>query len=650
MKQYGFKVRIDQKELTCFYITEVSTAEKHIQKLLESPAKIFGFDIETGKKKGFEDDKAAGLDPYRSFPSLLQFYDPVTTTCRMFDTKLLPLKMFQPVFDAKRVIAHNALFDQQHMMHGGIKNLKFDDSMIMYTAVKCAEYASIEEEERQLEHEWEAHEGEGSAVDWFTKKERYGALLRTITAKILGIRVDKELQTSDWTSRPLSRQQILYAAQDSWATYECGRLLAAKIRQLGLTKVYELNREALYPVCRMILNGCEIDVEQHLKNCDQWAKEKDELHIKILKIFGGDANVRSTVQISQWLEKNLPLKYQQIWPRSEKTGRMKSDAHTLDEFKHLSFVEPLLEYKWREKVLNTYGHSLIDKICPVTKRLHGGYTLLYTATGRLSSRNPNMQNMPRSPTSEELKKDPNLVDIRKIFRAPRYSRIIGADYNQIELRTAAELSRDPAMLRAYREGHDLHAITASRIRGCPIDRVSKADRQLAKSLNFGLLFGLGAIGLVNYSRWNYGVSIELKQAYSYCAEFFKLYAGYADWQKSVRDDALNTGYTRTKLGKLRKLQPELSYTRSVNTPVQGSAAEVVLRALCNLDRALEGTDAKIINIVHDEILVEVPKESVKEVSLVINTEMQRAMKTIFPQATMNNLVNVQVGKTWAEAH
>jgi len=647
MKQSGFKVSIGDKELTCFYITESSAAIPAINKLCNSPVKTLGFDIETGKKKGFEDDPVAGLDPYRSFPSLLQFYDPATSKCYMFDTKLLPLKMFQPIFTAKRVIAHNAIFDLQHMIHGGLKDLKFDDSMMLYSAVRAAEYASLEEEEAQLEQEWEAHEGEGQALDWLNKGERYGASLRTVVAKLLGIRVDKELQTSDWTNRPLSREQILYAAQDSWTTWEVGRILFERARSNNLAKVYTLNREALHPIAHMILNGCEIDAAAHRKNIKKWREEKDALHIQVLKIFGGDANIRSTTQISNWLEKNLPLKYQQTWPRSEKTGRMKSDARTLDMFKHLAFVEPLLEYKWREKVLNTYGQSLLDKISPVTGRLHGSFTLLYTATGRLSSRNPNLQNMPRSPTPEE--KEQGAVDIREIFRARQGYKLIGADYNQIELRTAAELSRDPAMLRAYINGHDLHAVTASRIRGCSLDRVSKADRQLAKSLNFGLLFGLGARGLVEYARWNYGVQLELKQAYGYYRDFFTLYAGYAGWQKTRRDIAMAEGYTWTKLGKFRKLPPEKAFTRAVNHPVQGSAAEVVIKALCNIHKVLPDY-AKMINVVHDEILIECPDSKVKEVSAIMHHEMEEAMKFVFPKATMNKLIELKSGQSWAEAH
>lgn len=632
-KQIGFKISLGEKELNCFYLTEPATAERYIQKLLEKSTPCIGCDLETGKKKGFENDPVSGLCPYRSFISLAQFYDGLDTVY-LFDTKLLPVKILQPIFTEKRVVAHNSIFDQQHLMLAGLTNLKFDCSMIAYNIVRCAEYASLEEEEQELENDYA--EGEGQACDWLNKGERHGASLRTVTAKLLNIRVEKEHQTSNWSDRPLSKDQLLYGAGDSYFTFEVGRILSNKIIDLGLSRVYSLNRSALTPVCQMILNGCAIDAEKHAKDCKKWATRKDQLQVQLLKILGNNANLRSIPQVSRWLEKTLPIKYQHKWPRSEKTGYLKTDARTLTLYSHLDFVAPMLEFKKLEKLLNTYGLTLLERINPVTRRLHGSFTLGYTSTGRLSSRSPNLQNLPRE------------TDIRGIFRASYGNELLGADYGQIELRVAAELSKDRVMLQAYKTGEDLHALTASKITGKRIDKVSKEDRQLAKSLNFGLLFGLGAKGLVDYANWNYGVKLELSTAYEYYKTFFDTYSGYESWQKEKRAECERFGTTSTRLGKLRRLQRNKGYTRSVNHPVQGSAAEVVITALSNIYGQLKHGRAKIINLVHDEILVECPRDEVPLVSQVIKEGMEAAMLKLFPKASLNKLVEVKQGLTWAD--
>ena len=639
-KNNKFAFRFAGSVLNCVYVSTLSLAEKAIARLIERSESVLGFDIETGRKTNYLNDEMAGLCPYRSFVSLLQFYDGIDT-CYMFDTFYLPLDIFKPIFAAKRVIAHNALFDVQHMTHAGFKDIKADCSMIMYNLVRCAEFASIEEETQALEDELDAKEGEGQVVDhlqWLTKSERYGATLRAVSAKILGIRVEKELQTSNWTDRPLSEDQLVYAAKDCWLTFQVGRVLAKKIEELGLTKCYALNRAAIHPVVQMTLNGSDIDVDKHRADIDRWIREKDALHVSILRLFGSDTNIRSVHDISRWLERSLPLAVQHQWPRSEKTGKLRSDAKSLSKYAHLEFVKPLLEYKKLDKLLSTYGQAIIDKVNPETKRLHGSFTLGYTATGRLSSRNPNLQNLPRD------------SDIRSIFRASKGRVLVCADYGQIELRVAAELSRDPVMLEAYKNGDDLHALTASKITGRSMDSVSKSDRQLAKSLNFGLLFGLGAKGLVDYAAWNYKVKLTEEEAYSHYKTFFDTYAGYAAWQKKRREECEKTGIAYTVMGKTRRLQELGRYTRSVNHPVQGSAAEVVILALNNLYKALRNRrDILIVNCVHDEILLEAVEAVKEEAKDILQDCMTRAMLKVFPKATTNKLVDAKIGLTWASA-
>lgn len=630
MKDLKFKIGIDGRPLIVHYILSSAYAERCIKELLHHQNPSFGFDIETGKIEQYRNDPQAGLCPYRSFPSLLQFYDG-TENIYMFDVRELPLEMFQPIFDIKRVIAHNAIFDVTHMTHRGIKNIKADCTMIAYNMVQCAKFASLEEEDEA--YSGGALEGEGQVADWITKSERMGASLRAVTAKLLGIRVDKEQQTSNWTDRPLEKEQLMYAAKDAYFTYEIGKILAQDIKQHKLGSVYKLNREAIAPVVQMILNGWSIDEEKHRLHIKEWSKKKDSLEVQIAKIFGAATNIKSFHQIANWLEKKLPKEVKKKWARSEKTGKLKSDAQTLSKFSNLSFVAPLLEFKKLEKMLSTYGTPLLDRICPVTNRLHGSFTLGYTATGRLSSRSPNLQNLPRGEA------------IREIFRS-NSGQLVAADYGQIELRVAAELSRDKQMLGAFATGIDIHALTASKITGRKIDRVTKEDRQLAKSLNFGLLFGLGAKGLIEYAAWNYKVHLDLATAYKHYETFFTTYSGYEEWQRKMRKACDQSNKTSTKMGKARRLLPGKGYTRSVNHPVQGSAAEVVILALNKLNRALP-KNIKLISCIHDEIILECDKKHCDIASSVLQQSMEEAYLELFPKASLNKLVDVKTGDTWA---
>ena len=226
--------------------------------------------------------------------------------------------------------------------------------------------------------------------------------------------------------------------------------------------------------------------------------------------------------------------------------------------------------------------------------------------------------------------------------------LVGADYSQIELRVAAELSQDKAMINVYKKGLDLHTYMASRIAGKPLDKVTKEERQLGKSLNFGLAFGLGAKGLVDYARWNYGVTLTEDEAYSHVKKFFDTYSGYATWQGKMRDRAAKTMQTSTVLGKTRKLQPIGMYTRSVNHPVQGSAAEVVITALNKLHIEVDNRTIKLILSVHDEIILEVDHGYDDDAVTLLEDKMVEAYQDLFPRGVTNKLVEVKQGATWAD--
>jgi DNA polymerase I-like protein with 3'-5' exonuclease and polymerase domains len=247
-----------------------------------------------------------------------------------------------------------------------------------------------------------------------------------------------------------------------------------------------------------------------------------------------------------------------------------------------------------------------------------------------------------------LQNIPRDAEIRSIFQAEEGNTLVGADYSQVELRVAAELSRDPEMLNVYCKGIDLHAFMASKIAGKPLDKVTKEERQLGKALNFGLAFGLGAKGLVDYARWNYGVSLTEDEAYSHVRAFFDTYSGYADWQRVQRDIAAKTMHTTSTLGKLRKLQPLGMYTRSVNHPIQSTSAEVVITALNMLQKKIDNKTIRLLLSVHDELILEVEAPKVKEAKELLGKTMTEAYLKLFPCGVIKNLVDVKSGKTWRD--
>jgi len=631
---------VHKTRIRFFHAETPKFAEKLVRILMNKGGPVLGCDIETARAAGFENDPKAGLCPYRSKISLIQFYDEATHACYSVDLFTVPIDIIAPVLRGKRLVFHNAIFDQQHLAHNGYKNLKVDCTMIMYQLWRIAKYGNVEDEMvaamEKHPHEDFGEEGDGSALDWMTQKDRFGAGLSGITAKLFGVRVPKTLQTSDWGKRPLDREQLNYAAADPYFTYIIAKKLSPDMKELGLNAVYKLDRQVIHPVVEMILNGSKLNEELHREHCKVWETRYDELQAWLFKRFDTKINnIRSLLQLSKWFDKHLPLELQQHWPRSEKTGLLKMDAKTLSKYRNFDYVENLLEYKKLDKMLGTYGIPLLNRICPVTGRLHGSFTIGYTATNRLSSRDPNLQNLPRDES------------IREIFIVEPGRKLVGADYSQVELRVLAMLSGDKRMLKAFDNGIDVHKYLVSKVLGKKLKDVTKEDRQLGKSLNFGLSYGLGVNGLLEYAAWNYGVVLSREEAQQYYNRFFEMWGDYAVWCIKRREEAEKYEFTTTVLGKRRFLHSDKGYTRSVNHPVQGSAAEIVLKALVRIYKKVDGTNIKMVNCVHDEILLDVSIHEVERASKLLKRCMNSAMLDIFPEANLSNLIEVKVGDTWA---
>ncbi|HPD39825.1 MAG TPA: DNA polymerase, partial [Mesotoga infera] len=315
-------------------------------------------------------------------------------------------------------------------------------------------------------------------------------------------------------------------------------------------------------------------------------------------LFGDGINLNSPKQLLEALEK-----------RGIKTD--KTDAATLKsmEKKHPE-ASVILRYRKASKAVSTFTEKLPGFIHPVTGRIHPSYWQLGAATGRFSCSNPNLQQIP------------NELRFRECFIPAPGNKFVIADYSQIELRVAAAISRDPVMLKAYRTGEDLHRQTAAILTGKDPADIDKKERQLAKAVNFGLLFAMGARGLSDYAENSYGVKMSVREAEEFKGKFFDHYTGLRDWHKCTKSGSYYEA--RTLKGRRRLWSTVSSLNERLNMPVQGTAADIMKIALARLPKALKGTEAKLVAIIHDEIILEVPEDKAEEAKRMLVTVMESA--------------------------
>ena len=623
------------QEYTYHYLGSDMVAALAIMHLHQSKSLTFGLDIETGKKT---QDKEAGLDPHRSFIRLLQIFDPATNSIFVFDIHKIgmpsPIKMF---LESRQFVAHNAIFELKHINRDEeiLKNVHC--SMLMGILVDRAERSPFE-----ADSEEEEQDEENGVTGVSRYRKRGGYSLANLCFNYLGSEPAKELQVSDWNKENLTKEQIAYAALDAVLTHELGVLLFKKIAEYKLTRAYKLLKQMQHVVARMENTGFYLDVEAHKKLIEEWNKEKI-LTEKACKPYFGETNLNSSKQMNAWVKEYFKDKKHILnsWPVTDNSIEDKKvfsfNRTALAGLVSLKEIEALLKYKKVTKLISTYGETLLEKINPVTKRLHCSFILGETRTGRLSSRAPNLQNIPRDAT------------IKQSFCAEEGNILVAADFSQIEMRVAAELSKDPVMLDAFKKGVDLHKYIVSVLAKKPIDKVTKEERQLGKAINFGLLFGMGAPKLTLYAKMSYGVTLTEEEAYNAWKTFHTHYKKYSAWCDVQRNMCSKLGFVRTPLGRMRKLTEEEVYTKAVNTPVQGGAAEVAFAALVTLHNMLQTNFVgKIINTIHDEIIVECKECYAKEVGSTLKQAMVEGMLYVFPRAVTYGLVDVKYGKSWAD--
>ena len=370
---------------------------------------------------------------------------------------------------------------------------------------------------------------------------------------------------------------------------------------------------------------------EHLKS------NLEELRIDIYKIAGEEFNINSTQQLGKILfEKlNLPV------VKKTKTG-YSTDNDVLEKLKDKhQIIEKILEYRQIMKLNSTYVEGLIPHINKSTGRIHTHFHQTVASTGRLSSSDPNLQNIP---TRTDLGKK-----VRKVFKPENGKIFVDADYSQIELRILAHISEDPTMVEAFNKDLDIHTITASKIFGVPVDSVSKQLRSRAKAVNFGIVYGISEFGLAEQT------GINRKEAKDFMEQYLEHYFGIKKYMDDIINEAKSKGYIDTMFGRRRYI-PELKSNNymvrkfgervAMNTPIQGTAADIMKIAMINVYKKLKEEDlkSKIVLQIHDELLIEAPIEEKEKVKEILVSEMESVAKLKVPLK-----VEAEEGKNWLAA-
>ena len=430
-----------------------------------------------------------------------------------------------------------------------------------------------------------------------------------------------------------------YSCADAEVALQLSRLLLPKLAEDGSQDLYaQVELPLLTVLAKMEMNGVKIDVDllnDFSKEMESQLQQKME---RIHALAGEEFNINSSQQLGKILFEKLGLPVL----KKTKTG-YSTDVDVLTKLspQHDLPLE-VLSYRNLTKLKSTYVDALPRLVSPETGRVHTSYNQTVTATGRLSSSDPNLQNIPIR--AEEGNR------IRQAFIPEKGWQIISADYSQIELRILAHLSRDDVLLKAFQEGEDIHARTASEVFHVPMEGVTPQMRREAKVINFGILYGMSSYGLSQQ------LGVEPKVAQTYIDEYFKKYAGVQAYIEHGILEAREKGYVTTLLNRRRYL-PEIqspaapvrqaSERMAINSPIQGTAADIIKVVMIHIQNRIEeaGLSTKMIMQVHDELVFEAPEEELPRVLPLIRREMETVMHLSVPLQ-----VSIHSGKNWAEAH
>ncbi|WP_010116864.1 DNA polymerase I [Acinetobacter sp. P8-3-8] len=428
-----------------------------------------------------------------------------------------------------------------------------------------------------------------------------------------------------------------YAAEDAHVTYRLYEVLDRKLKEIPELSAILHNIEM--PVASVLATMEENGIELDLSFLDQlsvdFAETIQSLENQIIEMAGESFNVGSPKQVGEVLFEKLGLK----GGKKTATGQYSTSEAVLEKIDH-PITSLIIEYRGLTKLKSTYTEALVKQANSESHRVHTSYHQALTATGRLSSTDPNLQNIP---VREEIGRQ-----IRKAFIAPKGRVLLAADYSQIELRLMAHFSQDDALVDAFKHGQDVHRRTASEVLGVVLEDVTNDQRRQAKAVNFGLLYGMSEFGLIRQ------LGFTREESQNYIKQYFHRYPGIYEYMQRTRQVALEQGFVETITGR-RLYTPDIDARNmmvrkgaeraAINAPLQGSAAEIIKMAMIEVNKILPHDQAKLLLQVHDELVFEVDETIADQLAEQIQDVMQKVVTLSVPL-----VVEVGKGNNWDEAH
>lgn len=433
-----------------------------------------------------------------------------------------------------------------------------------------------------------------------------------------------------------------YAAEDADITLQLHTVLKKRLLSEKMAEVYEIFERPLIPVLmQMEAHGVKVDKAALASLSTDFAERMAKLEAVVYQLAGREFSIGSPKQLGEVLFDEMGL---DGGKKLSKSGAYATGADILEELAAQGHELPAKVLEWRQlsKLKSTYTDTLANQINPDTGRVHTCFSMAVAATGRLSSSDPNLQNIPIR--TEEGRK------IRHTFVAEKGNRLIAADYSQIELRLLAHIADIAVLKQAFKDGADIHAATASQMFGVPLDKVDGELRRRAKTINFGIIYGISAHGLATR------LGIGRKEAGEYIEQYFRQYPGIKAYMDAAKEYARQHGYVRTLYGRrchvkdINAKNPNMrafSERAAINAPLQGTAADIIKRAMIAVHKRLraEMPDVRLLLQVHDELLLEAPEAQAEKAAVLVKSEMERAAQLSIPLT-----VEASIGNDWGTIH
>ena len=554
------------------------------------------------------DSETTGLEPFSDRVTLIQtYYDEKIRFNKPKPENIFRLKN---LLETNLVVGHNLKFDLRFLKHHfNIEPTHLFDTYIAEVLISGGQKAG----------------------------QKGASTLETVAWDYAGIKLKKDQDMrQSFKGRELTQEQIEYAAMDVAVLPEIHAKQLIQLKKLGLEKVFSTEMSCIPATVWLELSGTLIDLDG-VKKLEKETRGKLELsRLNVLTILKESGYRNLDLEGMPAVNLNSPDKLLKAL-KAIGLDLASTNVSTLSAMKH-PVGRALKEYRKHQKLLNTFLEKLPKHINPASGRIHANFNQYGTLPGRFSCSRPNLQQLPRD------------NNIRAMFKGNNGSKIITADYSQIELRILAEVSKEPKVIELFNSGGDLHKLTASLIFNKQIDQVSKEERNIAKTINFGISYGMGG-GRLQANLKDNGIEISLDEARKYIDTFFKNYPKVKAYLDDAGRSAVRNNQIRNIAGRLIKYRPATNESERAdimregkNNPIQSLNADILKTAMGRLYHKLKTHEARLINIVHDELVFEVPGEHAETLSLIVKEEMEAAGREYLKSVPV--IAEVKMGNVW----